>query len=148
MPPSSVAVPPSGRPTLASVKVPPVDSGAPEGSLVGVAIGTDGLVQASYSNGSQNSLGKVILVNFSNASGLQQIGNASFYASSSSGVAKLGEAGSAGYGTVQSGATENSNVDLTQELVNLITEQRNFQANAKAIETDNTLTQTIIQIRS
>ncbi len=121
--------------------------GAPEGSLVGVAIGTDGLVQASYSNGSQHSLGKVILVNFSNSSGLQQIGNASFYASSSSGLAKLGEAGSAGYGTVQSGATENSNVDLTQELVNLITEQRNFQANAKAIETDTTLTQTIIQIR-
>ena len=122
--------------------------GAPEGSLVGVAIGTNGLVQASYSNGSQQSLGKVVLVNFSNPSGLQQIGNSSFYASSSSGSPKLGEAGSAGYGTVQSGATENSNVDLTQELVNLITEQRNFQANAKAIETDTTLTQTIIQIRS
>jgi flagellar hook-basal body protein len=122
--------------------------GAPEGSLVGVAIGTNGLVQASYSNGSQQSLGKVVLVNFSNPSGLQQIGNSSFYASSSSGTPKIGEAGSAGYGTVQSGATENSNVDLTQELVNLITEQRNFQANAKAIETDTTLTQTIIQIRS
>jgi flagellar hook-basal body protein len=113
-----------------------------------VAIGTNGLVQASYSNGSQQSLGKVVLVNFSNPSGLQQIGNSSFYASSSSGTPKIGEAGSAGYGTVQSGATENSNVDLTQELVNLITEQRNFQANAKAIETDTTLTQTIIQIRS
>jgi flagellar hook protein FlgE len=48
----------------------------------------------------------------------------------------------------KSGATENANVDLTQELVDLITEQRNFQANAKAIETDTTLTQTIIQIRA
>jgi hypothetical protein len=122
--------------------------GAPEGDLVGVAIGTDGLVQCSYSNGSQNSLGKVVLVNFANPAGLRQIGDASFYASSSSGVAKLGEAGSAGYGTVKSGATENANVDLTQELVDLITEQRNFQANAKAIETDTTLTQTIIQIRA
>ena len=122
--------------------------GAPEGDLVGVAVGTDGLVQCSYSNGSQNSLGKVVLVNFSNPAGLRQIGDASFYASASSGVAKLGEAGSAGYGTVKSGATENANVDLTQELVDLITEQRNFQANAKAIETDTTLTQTIIQIRA
>jgi flagellar hook-basal body protein len=122
--------------------------GAPEGDLVGVAVGTDGLVQCSYSNGSQNSLGKVVLVNFANPAGLRQIGDASFYASSSSGVAKLGEAGSAGYGTVKSGATENANVDLTQELVDLITEQRNFQANAKAIETDTTLTQTIIQIRA
>ena len=122
--------------------------GAPEGDLVGVAVGTDGLVQCSYSNGSQNSLGKVVLVNFANPAGLRQIGDASFYASSSSGIAKLGEAGSAGYGTVKSGATENANVDLTQELVDLITEQRNFQANAKAIETDTTLTQTIIQIRA
>jgi len=122
--------------------------GAPEGDLVGVAVGTDGLVQCSYSNGSQNSLGKVVLVNFANPAGLRQIGDASFYASSSSGVAKLGEAGSAGFGTVKSGATENANVDLTQELVDLITEQRNFQANAKAIETDTTLTQTIIQIRA
>ena len=122
--------------------------GAPEGDLVGLSIGDDGLVNASYSNGAQKSLGKVVLVNFSNPTGLRQIGDTSYYKSASSGAAKYGEAGSAGFGTVRSGATERANVDLTQELVDLITEQRNFQANAKAIETSTTLTQSIIQIRA
>ena len=122
--------------------------GAPEGDLVGLSIGNDGLVNASYSNSSQKSLGKVVLVNFSNPSGLRQIGDTSYYKSANSGTPKYGEAGSAGYGTVKSGATERANVDLTQELVDLITEQRNFQANAKAIETSTTLTQAIIQIRA
>jgi flagellar hook-basal body protein len=122
--------------------------GAPEGDLVGLSIKDDGLVNASYSNGSQKSLGKVVLVNFSNPSGLRQIGDTSYYKTSDSGVPKYGEAGSAGYGTVRSGATERANVDLTQELVDLITEQRNFQANAKAMETSTSLTSTIIQIRN
>ena len=122
--------------------------GAPEGDLVGLAIKDDGLVQASYSNGSQKSLAKVVLVNFSNSSGLRQIGDTNYYKTSDSGTPKYREAGSAGFGTVRSGATERANVDLTQELVDLITEQRNFQANAKAIETNTTLTQTIIQIRA
>ena len=122
--------------------------GAPEGDLVGLSVGDDGLVNASYSNGSQKSLGKVVLVNFSNPTGLRQIGDTSYYKSSSSGTPKYGEAGSAGFGTVRAGATERANVDLTQELVDLITEQRNFQANAKAIETSTTLTQSIIQIRA
>ena len=122
--------------------------GAPEGSLTGVSIGSDGLVTASYSNSTQAKLGKIVLANFSNPSGLTQIGNTNYYSSSASGTVKYAEAGSAGYGTVQSGATENANVDMTTELVNLITEQRNFQANAKAISTDTTLTQTIIQIQA
>ena len=122
--------------------------GAPEGDLVGLSVGDDGLVNASYSNGAQKSLGKVVLVNFSNPTGLRQIGDTSYYQSATSGAAKYGEAGSAGFGTVRSGATERANVDLTQELVDLITEQRNFQANAKAIETSTTMTQSIIQIRA
>jgi len=122
--------------------------GAPEGDLVGLSLADDGLVNASYSNGSQKSLGKVVLVNFTNPTGLRQIGDTSYYKSASSGTPKYGEAGSAGFGTVRSGATERANVDLTQELVDLITEQRNFQANAKAIETSTTLTQSIIQIRA
>lgn len=122
--------------------------GAPEGDLIGVSIGDDGLVSASYSNGKQKSLGKIALVNFSNPTGLRQIGDSSFYASSSSGTPTLGEAGSAGFGTIRAGATERANVDLTQELIDLITGQRNFQASAKAIETNSTLTQTIIQIRT
>jgi flagellar hook-basal body protein len=122
--------------------------GAPEGDLVGLAIKDDGLVSASFSNGAQLSLAKVVLVNFSNPTGLRQIGDTNYYKTSDSGTPKYGEAGSAGYGTLRSGATERANVDLTQELVDLITEQRNFQANAKAMETSTSMTQTIIQIRN
>lgn len=122
-------------------------NGAAEGNLVGVNIGDDGLVVASYSNGSQKSLGKIIMANFATPKGLRQIGDASYYETSESGVAEYGEAGSAGFGTLRAGARERSNVDLTAELVDLITAQRNFQANAKAIETSSSLTQTIINIR-
>lgn len=123
-------------------------NGRPEGDLIGVDIGDDGLVSASYSNGTQKSLAKIVLVNFAAPTGLRQIGDASYYATSKSGAAKYGEAGSAGFGTVRAGARERANVDLTAELIELITAQRNFQANAKAIETNNTLTQAIINIRS
>jgi flagellar hook-basal body protein len=122
--------------------------GAPEGELMGLDIGVDGLVNATYSNGSQNSLGKIVLANFSSPSGLRQVGDASYLASATSGIAKVGEAGSAGFGSIRAGATERANVDLTQELVDLITAQRNFQANAKAIETSSTMTSAIINIRS
>ena len=122
--------------------------GRPEGDLVGLDIGDDGLVSASYSNGTQLTLAKVILSNFSSPAGLRQIGDSSFYATAKSGNPKIGEAGSAGFGTIRAGATERANVDLTQELVDLITAQRNFQANAKAIETSTTMTQAIINIRS
>ena len=123
-------------------------NGAPEGDLVGVNIGEDGLVVASYSNGSQKSLGKIILANFATPKGLRQVGNSGFVSTSESGDPDVGEPGAAGYGTIRAGATERSNVDLTAELVNLITAQRNFQANAKAIETSSTLTSTIINMRS
>ncbi len=122
--------------------------GAPEGSLVGVTIGNDGLVSASFSNGTQKSLAKILLTNFSNPAGLRQMGDSSFLASASSGKPILGAAGSAGFGTLRAGATERANVDLTQELVDLITAQRNFQANAKAIETSSTMTSAIINLRS
>jgi len=121
--------------------------GAPEGDLMGLDIGADGLVSANYSNGTQKSLGKIVLANFASPSGLRQMGDARYLASTASGSAKIGEAGSSGFGSIRAGAIERSNVDLTQELVDLITAQRNFQANAKAIETSNTLTQAIIQIR-
>ncbi len=122
--------------------------GAPEGSLVGVTIGNDGLVSASFSNGTQKSLAKILLTNFSNPAGLRQMGDSSFLASASSGKPILGAAGSAGFGTLRAGATERANVDLTQELVDLITAQRNFQANAKAIETSSTMTSAIINLRA
>ena len=122
-------------------------NGAPEGDLVGVNIGDDGLVVASYSNGSQKSLGKIIIANFSSPQGLRQIGDSSFFATSDSGQPSYGEPGSAGFGTLRAGSRERSNVDLTSELVDLITAQRNFQANAKAIETTSAMTTAIINIR-
>jgi flagellar hook-basal body protein len=122
--------------------------GAPEGDLMGLNISTDGLVNATYSNGSQVSLGKIVLGNFSSPAGLRQVGDASYLASAASGNVKIGEAGSAGFGSIRAGATERANVDLTQELVDLITAQRNFQANAKAIETSSTMTSAIINIRA
>lgn len=121
--------------------------GFPPGKLDGLEVDATGVVRATYTNGQQLALGKVILANFANPNGLKQIGDANYLTTASSGEAILGQAGGEGFGTIQGGARERSNVDLTQELVDLITAQRNFQANAKAIETSTTLTQTIINIR-
>jgi flagellar hook-basal body protein len=123
-------------------------NGRPEGDLIGLDIGDDGLVSANYSNGTQKNLAKIVLANFTAPTGLRQVGEASYLATSQSGLVTLGEAGTAGFGTIRAGARERANVDLTQELIELISAQRNFQANAKAIETNTTLTQAIINIRS
>lgn len=121
--------------------------GYPSGSLNGLDIDAGGTVRANYTNGQTVALGKVMIANFANPNGLKQIGNANYVATSTSGQVVLGQAGADGFGTIKAGALERSNVDITEELVNLITAQRNFQANAKAIETTTTLSQTIIQIR-
>jgi flagellar hook-basal body protein len=118
------------------------------GKLDGLDVAANGLVSANYTNGMNISLGRLVMVNFNNQNGLKQIGNATYVETSTSGVADVGEAGADGYGTILSGSLERSNVDITEELVNLITAQRNFQANAKTIETNTTLTQAIIQIRT
>ena len=121
--------------------------GFPSGQLDGLDIDSGGVVRANYTNGTQVALGKLMMANFANPNGLKQVGNANFKATTNSGAADLGEAGSDGFGAIQGGALERANVDLTEELVALITAQRNFQANAKAIETSSSLTQTIINIR-
>ena len=121
--------------------------GFTSGRLDGISIDSAGTVRANYTNGQQEALGKLILANFASPNGLKQIGNANYVATSNSGDAVVGVAGSDGYGTIQGGALERANVDLTEELVNLITAQRNFQANAKAIETATNLTSTIVNIR-
>jgi flagellar hook protein FlgE len=121
--------------------------GYTSGQLDGLNIDANGTVRANYTNGQTKALGKIILANFANPNGLKQIGNSNYVANSVSGDAVLGQAGADGFGSIQSGALERSNVDITEELVDLITAQRNFQANSKAIETETTLTTTIIQIR-
>ncbi|MFT5655126.1 MAG: flagellar hook protein FlgE [Arenicella sp.] len=122
-------------------------NGVPSGGLVTVNVGNDGLVTATYSNGQQLAAGRINLANFSSPEGLRQDGGTKYSTTASSGAVSYGEAGSAGFGTILSGALERSNVDLTAELIDLISAQRNFQANAKAIETSSSLTQTIISIR-
>jgi flagellar hook protein FlgE len=121
--------------------------GVAVGQLAGVTVTDAGLIQASFSNGDVVPLGKVALAKFSTPSGLRQIGNSYWAATGVSGTAVLGSASADGFGSLMSGTIEGSNVDITEELVNLIAAQRNFQANAKAIDTNNQMTTTIIQMQ-
>lgn len=122
-------------------------TGFSTGRLTGIDISEEGLIRATYTNGISIPMGKIALADFPNSQGLVNVGSTSWDQTSESGDVTAGEAGTGRFGLIQSGALETSNVDLTQQLVNLITAQRNFQANARSIETSNTLTQTIIQIR-
>ena len=117
------------------------------GRLSSVDVSNEGIVQARYTNGQTRTLGQVALANFANPQGLRQLGDTNWAESYDSGAALVGAAGTSSLGTIQSGAREDSNVDLTQQLVNMITAQRNFQANAQVIQTNSTVTQAIIQIR-
>jgi flagellar hook protein FlgE len=117
------------------------------GRLTGVSVDSEGVVFARFTNGQSTSLGKLALANFVNPQGLQQLGDTTWGESFQSGDALLGEAGTASFGSIQSGALEASNVDLTAQLVQMITAQRNFQANAQMISTADTITQTVINIR-
>ena len=121
--------------------------GYPTGNLDGVEVSNDGTVWASYSNGRTEAVGKVVMANFADLNGLKKIGHTTYMATAESGDPIVGEASEGGFGNILSGFLESSNVDLSRELVNLITAQRNYQASAKSIETMNTLTQTLMQIR-
>ncbi|WP_462165236.1 flagellar hook protein FlgE [Pseudoalteromonas xiamenensis] len=121
--------------------------GATVGRLSGIDIGTDGKVVASYSNGDSTFLGQVAMVRFSNSQGLQPVGNTAWKKSLTSGEPIAGEPGSGTLGSINSSALEQSNVNLTNELVDLISAQRNFQANSRALEVNSTLQQSILQIR-
>ena len=122
--------------------------GKAAGQLSGVSVDTSGVMTASFSNGDTKKLGMVAIANFNNPSGLRQIGNSYWSATGVSGTVKLGAAGQNGFGALMSGTLEGSNVDITEELVNLIAAQRNFQANAKALDTQSQITETIFNIRS
>jgi flagellar hook protein FlgE len=117
------------------------------GRLIGIDIDSTGVVQARFTNGRSLPLGQVALANFANPQGLQQLGDTNWAETFGSGQALRGQAGNSGFGLVQSGALESSNVDITEQLVNMITAQRNFQANAQMISTADAITQTIINIR-
>ncbi|MBQ0720109.1 MAG: flagellar hook protein FlgE [Gammaproteobacteria bacterium] len=122
-------------------------NGFSSGQLRGVEISDTGVIFARYTNGQSFALGQVALANFANQQGLQPLGSTAWAETFASGVATVSEPGTAGLGLIQSGALEDSNVDITQQLVNMITAQRNFQANAQVIQTEDTVTQTVINLR-
>ncbi|MCK5771372.1 flagellar hook protein FlgE [Algiphilus sp.] len=117
------------------------------GRMTGLEITREGIVQARFTNGQATPLGQVALTNFANPEGLSKIGDTAWAESYNSGPALRGVAGAGDLGTIESGALEASNVDLTAELVNMITAQRTFQANAQMITTSDQVTQTILNIR-
>ena len=117
------------------------------GQLLGVDVDKTGIVFARYSNGQSQSVAQVVLANFANVQGLKPIGDTAWVETFSSGSPVVTEPGTAGLGLLQSSALEESNVDLTAELVNMIVAQRNFQANAQTIQAEDTVTQSIINLR-
>ena len=123
-----------------------VQNGFATGQLSTVSIDPTGVISAVYTNGRSTQLGQLALANFPDPQGLKQLGDTNWAETFASGTHISGTAGSAGFGSVQSGALEASNVDLTTQLVNMITAQRAFQANAQVITTANQLSETVINI--
>lgn len=117
------------------------------GRLTGIEVSPEGIVNARYTNGVSTPLGQVALTGFANPQGLQPLGDNAWAETFESGQPRRGQAGSSEFGAVQGGALEASNVDLTEQLVNMISAQRNFQANAQMIQTQDQVTQTVINIR-
>jgi flagellar hook protein FlgE len=124
-----------------------VQDGFTTGDLAGLEIDDAGLLVARYTNGQTRTQGQVVLANFANQQGLTPLGKTGWAQSSASGEPVVGAPGSGIAGSIQSGALEQSNVDLSEQLINLIIAQRNYQANAKTIQTADATTQTIINLR-
>ena len=145
-----------GRPGLAQraylagafdLVLPPHAPGQPDVALINMSVGLDGLVTATFADGSNQKMGKIAMATFPAMEGLRPTGDSHWQSTGDSGAPKIDSPGSGAMGAVRSGALERSNVDITEELVMLIGAQRNFQANAKAIEGASQLSQTIINMR-
>jgi flagellar hook protein FlgE len=121
--------------------------GYTSGRLSGLSVAADGTVQGRYSNGQTRDLAQVVLGNFTNPNGLNSLGNNQWAETADSGQPLIGVPGSGSLGVIQSAAIEESNVDLTAELVNMITYQRAYQANSQTIKTQDQILQTIVNIR-
>lgn len=130
----------------ADVQVPLTNGAGSE--FAGISVQSNGNINASYADGSVEVVGKIALASFISPTGLRQVGSSNWETTGISGNATYGQPGAGLYGSLLSGALERSNVDIAEELVGLITAQRNFQANAKAIDTSTQITQTIINLRS
>lgn len=124
-----------------------LQDGFTTGRMVGVEVDPRGIVSARFSNGQLQTLGQVAMAVFNNPNGLRQIGDTQWAETFTSGSPRLGEAGTSNFGLFQAGALESSNVDLTEQLVQMITAQRNFQANAQMIQTADQVTQVVLNLR-
>ncbi len=122
-------------------------NGFTTGRLAGLDIGKEGIIFARFTNGQSLVLGQIALADFANEQGLSPIGDTAWAETFESGPPVIGTPGSGALGVIQSGALEDSTTELSEELVALIIAQRNFQANAQTIQTADTVTQTIINIR-
>jgi flagellar hook protein FlgE len=122
-------------------------NGTAAGTLLSVTMGGDGTLSGTFSNGATVAIARLAVANFTNPEGLEKAGNSSLTQTLNSGSARLGTAGSDGYGSVVSGALEASNVDLSQEFTNLIVAQRGFQANARIITTSDEILQELTQLK-
>lgn len=124
-----------------------VQDGFAPGEVAGYSISGDGTILAKYTNGETKAMGQVALANFANPQGLSPQGGNIWSETMESGQAMIGSPGSGPLGTLKSGALESSNIDLTEELVNMITAQRTYQANAQTIKTQDQIMQTLINLR-
>ena len=117
------------------------------GELVGMKIGNDGIITARYSNGQTQAAGKFSLAEFRNAQGLAPTGGGTWVETYASGTPLTGQPGVGKFGSLASGSLEDSNVDLTAELVNMMTAQRTYQANAQTIKTQDQIMTTLVNLR-
>ena len=122
------------------------NDGYASGTVSSINISSAGIIQASYTNGQTQTIGQVALANFTNDQGLQSLGSNFWQQTNSSGPPQYNAPGSGNAGTITASALENSNVDLTTELVNLITAQRYYQANSQTIKAEDTIMQTLVNL--
>ncbi|MBK6636265.1 MAG: flagellar hook protein FlgE [Rhodocyclaceae bacterium] len=122
-------------------------NGYSSGRLAGLSVSSEGLVQGRYTNGQSRDLAQVTLARFTNPNGLVSLGGNQWQETDDSGQALIGVPGSGSNGLIKSAAVEEANVDLTAELVAMITLQRSYQANAQTIKTQDSILQTLVNLR-
>jgi flagellar hook protein FlgE len=138
----------AGNPTSAtpaSVVIPTTNAAG--SALANVSINARGVIGVSYADGTSQAVGQIALASFSASDGLRPIGNTKWEASADSGPPQFGNPGIGNFGQIMAGAIERSNVDLAEEMVSLLSAQRNFQANARAIDTATAISQTVLNLQ-
>ena len=117
------------------------------GYLDNFKIDSSGIITGVYSNGTNRTIGQIAMATFANDRGLEKAGDNTYVESNNSGMARIGESGVAGKGSLMAGALEMSNVDLSEQMTDMIVTQRGFQSNAKTITTADTLLETVLSLK-